>query len=515
MSVLRNPPSNYIAGRFIPIPGDTIASRDPADPSRIIWSGAPDSAHVDQAVAAAREAFPEWAATSLDERIAFLKLWAEMTSKRANDIAGLITDEMGKTLADSQAEAKLLSDKVNITLDRISLGRVTGYELPLAASRQAVCRFKPHGVMAVIGPFNFPAHLANGHFVPALLMGNTIVLKPSEKTPGVGQLLAEMLHEIGAPPGVFNVIQGAGDIASRLVSHADIDGILFTGSWPVGRRILEANLDRPGRIIALEMGGNNPSVVMDDAHLKQAVIENVRSAFATTGQRCTCTRRIIVQRTIAERFIPAFCKAASTLTIGPGRSETPVFMGPLINRTSVEAVLNFQRDLVARGGRILVQTSELSQAAGGNPRTRTMSAKASVQETCFITPGVIEVERFTLEHDREVFGPLAQIAIVDVLEQAIEQANATQYGLAASIFTASRDTFEAFFRNCRSGCINWNTGTAGASGKLPFGGVGHSGNHRPAGAFSADYCGYPVANMVESSSDVALPPGMLWEDRWL
>jgi len=499
MPPLQHPSSDYIAGRFLPIPGVSIASRDPSNPSRIVWSGSPNLAHVDQAVAAARGALPVWAAASLDDRVALLKRWAEITSRRAGDIASLITDEMGKTLSESLAEAKLLADKVAITLDKISLGRVSDYDVPLTASRKGVCRFKPHGVMAVIGPFNFPAHLPNGHFVPALLLGNTIVLKPSEKTPGVGQLLAELMHEIGVPPGVFNLVQGGGDVAANLVAHDGIGGILFTGSWPVGRKILEANLDHPGRMIALEMGGNNPAVVMNDAHLKQAVIECVRSAFATTGQRCTCTRRILVQRGIADRFIPAFCKAASTLTVGPGRSETPVFMGPLINRAAVDAALGFQRDLVSCGGRILVQSTAVESSSNAN----------------LITPGVVEVDGFTLDHDCEVFGPIVQMAIVDDLATVIDQANATRYGLAASIFTASRDTFETFFRGCRSGCINWNTGTAGASGKLPFGGVGHSGNHRPAGAFSVDYCAYPIANMVETSGAVAVPEGMLWDDRWL
>jgi succinylglutamic semialdehyde dehydrogenase len=499
MAALRHPPANYIDGQFVALPGETIVSRDPSDASRIIWCGAQDASHINAAVAAARAAMPGWSATPQRDRIALLKRWADVTTRRASDIAGLITDEMGKTLTESLAEARLLADKVAITLDAVSLNRVSDYEVPLSAVRKGVCRFKPHGVMAVIGPFNFPAHLPNGHFVPALLMGNTVVFKPSEKTPAVGQLLAEMMDEIGAPPGVFNVLHGAGDIAARLVDHDDIDGILFTGSWPIGRKILEANLDRPGRMIALEMGGNSASVVMNDAHLKQAVIENVRSAFATTGQRCTCTRRIIVQRGVADRFIKAFCKTTSTLTIGPGRSDNAVSMGPLVSRAGVDAALDFQRRLVGQGGRTLVQSTAMPSPGNGH----------------FITPGVVEVDGFSVQHDCEVFGPIVQIAVIDTLEQAIEQANATRYGLAASIFTASRETFETFFGCCRSGCINWNTGTAGASGKLPFGGIGNSGNHRPAGAFSVDYCAYPVANMIEASSDVTIPPGMLWDDRWL
>ncbi|MCI0364116.1 MAG: aldehyde dehydrogenase family protein [Phycisphaerales bacterium] len=499
--VLRHLPSDYINGRFVPIAGETLRSTDPAQPRRIIWSGAADANHIDKAVHAAASALDEWSRKSLEDRAAFLRRWAQVTSDNADRIASLITDEMGKTLAESRVEAKALGEKVNITLDRISLSRVIDYQVPVSESREGFCRFKPHGVMAVIGPFNFPAHLPNGHFVPALLLGNTIVLKPSEKTPAVGQLLAELMDEIGAPPGVFNVVQGTGDIAATLANHPDINGILFTGSWPVGRKILEANLDRPGRIIALEMGGNNPSVVMDDAHLKQAVIENARSAFATTGQRCTCTRRIIVQRSIAEKFIPAFCKAASTLLIGPGRSTAPIFMGPIINETSLNAVLEFQRDLVHRGGRILLEATR-----AGDPDSN---------GGYFVTPGVVEVKSFSADHDCEVFGPFAQISIVTDLDEAIEQANASRYGLAASIFATHQSAYEEFFRRCHAGCINWNTGTAGASSKLPFGGVKHSGNYRPAGAFSVDYSAYPVANMVEKSADAAIPAGMTWNDRWI
>ena len=247
------------------------------------------------------------------------------------------------------------------------------------------------------------------------------------------------------------------------------------------------------------MGGNNPSVVMNDCHLKQAVIENVRSAFATTGQRCTCTRRIIVQRAIADQFIAAFCKAASTLLIGPGRSATPVFMGPIISEKALEQVLDAQSELARSGARVLLQATRMNTPEGG----------------WFITPGVVQVSRFTIDRDREIFGPFAQISIVDDLDDAIEQANASRYGLAASIFTASQASFERFFRECQAGCINWNTGTAGASGKLPFGGVKHSGNHRPAGSFSVDYCAYPVANMIERSDDAAVPAGVQWNDEWV
>jgi succinylglutamic semialdehyde dehydrogenase len=488
---------DYIGGRFVPIRGDGVVSRNPASPEEVIWRGGPRPAHVDEAIAAARRALPAWSAQPLEQRAACLQRWREVTTAHAERLAGVICDEMGKIMSECRAEVAALAAKVDITLDEVSLARVRDYRVGVAATREGLCRFKPHGVMAVLGPFNLPAHLPNGHFVPALLLGNTIVFKPSEKTPAVGQHLAELAHEAGFPPGVFNVVQGGPDIAAALVAHDSIDGILFTGSWPVGRKILEANLDRPGRIIALEMGGSNPALVLDDADLRQAVIECARAAFATTGQRCTCTRRIIVQESIAERFVPALCKAASTLLIGPGRSSEPVFMGPLVSDQARRAILEFQSALRARGARVLVEAS------------------APDHRGYFLSPGVVAVDRFTLESDGEAFGPIVQISAVSDLEEAIAQANATRFGLAASVFTSSDDAFEACFREIRSGCINRNTGTAGASSKLPFGGLGRSGNHRPAAAFSVDYCAYPVASLIEASAEAPLPPGLYLDERWL
>ena len=494
---LAHPPSDYLAGRFLPIEGDHLVSTNPAQPEQIIWQGAPKRDHVDAAVQAAQQALAQWSRASFDERVAALRRFQQVVRDHADRLAELITNEMGKTLAESRFEAQAVAGKVDVTLDEISVARVREYEVQVNETRSGHCRFKPHGVMGVIGPFNFPAHLPNGHFLPALLVGNTIVLKPSEKTPAVGQLLAELMHEADLPPGVFNVVQGGADIASSLVEHDGIDGILFTGSWAVGRKIMQANLDHPGRIIALEMGGNNPAVVMDDCHLKQAVIECVRASFATTGQRCTCTRRIIVQRSVAERFIPAFCKAASTVLVGPGDSAEPVFMGPLISEAAVQGVLDFQRDLASAGGHVLVEATAMDRPGH------------------FVTVGVVQVDSFSLDRDCEVFGPFVQITIVNDLDQAIEQANATRYGLTASIFTTDDETYDDFFHQVKAGCINRNTGTAGASSKLPFGGLGHSGNHRPAAAFALDYCAYPVANMVETSADVAVPGGVHWDESWV
>ncbi|MEE2973261.1 MAG: aldehyde dehydrogenase family protein, partial [Planctomycetota bacterium] len=322
-------PADFIDGAWRALSGDAIVSRNPAAPSDVIWSADAVEAHVDEAVAAARRALPAWHGLGEGGRIEALQRWKAAAEARIPLLAELIMRETGKIRSEASAEAGLVGRKVDITLGPHSHGRVRGYDVAAGETRIGRCSFRPHGVMAVLGPYNFPAHLPNGHIVPALLAGNTVVLKPSDKTPAVGQALAEIAEAAELPPGVFNVVQGAAGPAARLVSSPQVDGILFTGSWGVGRRILEANLDTPGRIVALELGGSNPTVVMPDADLRQAVVECIRAAFATTGQRCTCTRRIILHRDIADRFIEVFCKVASTLAVGPGDSATPVFMGPM------------------------------------------------------------------------------------------------------------------------------------------------------------------------------------------
>ncbi len=495
--LLAHEPSDFIGGRFRLLPSvvgeasaELISSHDPAEPSVEVWCAAGQLAHVDLAVASARAAGALWRAAGDESRREALHALAEVFVAAEDRIARLITLESGKTLAESRLEAKALCEKIKITLEPSSTARVRGFEFEVTPTRRGVCDFRPYGVMAVMGPFNFPAHLPNGHIVPALLAGNTVVFKPSERTPAVGQLLAECADRANIPPGVFNVIAGGPLLAARLCGHSDVDGILFTGSWPTGRRILEANLDRPGRIIALEMGGSNAAIVCADAHLKQAVIECVRSAFATAGQRCTCTRRIIVDASIASAFISLFAKVASTLVIGSGDSSEPVFMGPLISSDARDAVINFQARRARAGAKVILHAQPLERAGW------------------FLTPGILQVDRFELGHDEEVFGPIVQISVSTSDDDAIAQANASHFGLAAAVFTASEERWKRMAPEIRSGCINWNVGTAGASSRLPFGGLGRSGNNRPAGAFSLDYCAAPVAQLHERSDAAALPQGM-------
>lgn len=475
--------------------GADIVSHDPARPAVEIGRVRADPAAVGRAVSAARAAFPGWSAVTMDERAERLRAWSAACARNVERIAGLITRETGKILPESRQEAQLLSDKVAVTLEERVRARIAGYDVAGTGTRSNRCTWRPYGVMAVIGPFNFPAHLPNGHWVPALLAGNTVVFKPSERAPATGALMAELMTEAGMPEGVFNLVQGRGDAAAALAAHEDVDGILFTGSWPVGRRILEANLDRPGRMVALEMGGSNPAIVMDDADLRQAVVECVRCAFLSSGQRCTCTRRVVVHRAVADRFIAAFVEAARSISVGAGDAVPVPFMGPVISREARDAVLAFQRECAARGEAVLLE----SRALPG--------------DGWFVTPGVLRAPRFERATDREVFGPVVRISVADGIDDAIDQANATDFGLAASVFTRSEGVVRAAMARLRAGCINVNCGTAGASGKLPFGGLGRSGNLRPAGAAMIDACAYPVASMVEPGDAAVIPPGMTVPER--
>ncbi|MCE9618681.1 MAG: aldehyde dehydrogenase family protein [Planctomycetes bacterium] len=486
--ILRNP-SDFIDGQWRAIPGDSIQSRNPADPDATAWSGAAKPEHVDAAVSAARSAFPSWRRKPLAERAQQLRAFSTAVKANAEALARTITLEMGKTLAESRAEVKLLSDKIDITLQPATISRVADFEVDAGGGRRGFCRFQPFGAVAILGPFNFPAHLPNGHWVPSLLMGNTIIFKPSEKTPATGQWIAALAKEAGFPNGVFNVLQGGVETAKQLTRHEGVDGIMLTGSWPAGRSVLEANLDRPGRIVALEMGGSNPAIIWEDADLRTAVIECVRSGYATTGQRCTCTRRMIVHRSCADRFVTAFTKVASTMVIAPGDAPEPNFMGPLVDQRAAEAFLSRQSDLRARGGRVLLEGVRMERKG------------------FFVTPSLIEVPRFERATDAETFAPLVQVSVVDEFEDAIAQANATEFGLAAAIFTKKESLWREGLQGIKAGCVNWNSGTAGASSKLPFGGTGRSGNLRPAGLFAVDSAAYPVASL-EGGADVAVPSGL-------
>jgi succinylglutamic semialdehyde dehydrogenase len=457
--------------------GSSFDSVNPANGARI-WSGAEASAtDVDAVVAAAHAAFPGWRRTPLADRIALVRRFAALVESRKGDLTGLISRETGKALWDAATEAAAVIGKAELSVK--AHAERTGERDLAAGPVSARLSHHPHGVMAVLGPFNFPAHLPNGHIMPALIAGNTVILKPSEQTPAVGEWMVRVWREAGAPPGVVNLVQGAREPAERLVAHPHVDGVLFTGGVETGRAIHRALAGKLEKIVALELGGNNPLIVWNAADVEAAARLIVRSAYITSGQRCTCARRLIIEDGAAGRAVTdALAALIPRLQVGRPDGEPQPFMGPVISPRAASQVLAAQDQWSRAGGRTLV------------------SAATPEAGAAYVTPGLVDVTDANGLPDTEVFGPLLKVVRARTFESALEAANATAFGLAAGLISDEEVLFRQFAQEIRAGVVNWNRPTTGASGALPFGGVGLSGNHRPAGYHSADYCAWPMASLV-------------------
>ena len=437
------------------------------------WRGA--YSDVDAEVAAAREAWPEWAAMAFAKRVDLLKRFAERLKANGGPMAELIARETGKPLWEARTEVESVANKVDISVKAYSERTAQRRSEGAMGTRTAV-RHKPHGVLAVLGPYNFPAHLPNGHIVPALLAGNAVVFKPSEKTPAVGELLVNLYREAGIPEGVIRLCQGGPDAGKALVTHADIDGVLFTGSARAGIAINRALAARPDRIVALEMGGNNPIVAWDTADLTNAATLIVQSAFLSAGQRCSNARRLIVKESLAAPLLDVIKKLTDRLIVGGPMDEVQPYMGPVIDNETADGLMDSFLYLISNGG------------------TAVRFMTRPDERLPFLTPGIVDITNIAERPDVELFGPLLQVVRVDDFDAAIAEANATSYGLSASLIGGSAQDYDKFWANVRAGVINWNKPTNGAASNQPFGGVGLSGNHRPSAYYAADYCAYPVSS---------------------
>lgn len=469
-----------------------ILSRSPADGRPLGRFQVASGDDLRRAVASARAAAASWAREEA-LRVEIIRRMADTLRRHEPELAERIADETGKPLWEARGEVAAMISKCELSI------RSQGERRRPVNTAAGAVSYRPHGVVAVLGPFNFPGHLPWGHLAPALLAGNAVIFKPSEKTPAVGQLLGDLLLGSGLPPGVLQVVHGAGDTAAALVDQ-DIDAVLFTGSYRTGTSILRRLVDRPGVLAALELGGNNPivawSVPEDLVHAAAVCI--VLSAFMTAGQRCSCARRLIVPR--GHRLTEEVVRLAARLRIGLPHDQPPAFYGPLIDEASVDRVLRVQRELVAAGGTVLL-------AAAPRPNHRLLVSPGIVRMP---TPARLDVlPPETL--DDEVFGPLLQVTEADTFDEAIGLANHTRYGLAAGLLSPDASAWADFRVKVRAGVLTWNRPTTGASSELPFGGIRRSGNHRPSAYFAADYCSYAVAEMGVASLEVpsSLPPGLL------
>ncbi|WP_310474830.1 succinylglutamate-semialdehyde dehydrogenase [Sandarakinorhabdus sp.] len=459
-----------------------LVSTDPCT-GEAIWAGPVGG--VAAAVARARAAAPGWARTPLAKRIAIARAFKAAVEAEADGFARLIAAETGKPLWETRTEAASVAAKVEISIT--AQAERAGEKLAEGGGVRQELRHKPHGVLAVLGPYNFPAHLPNGHIVPALLAGNTIVFKPSEQTPAVAELMASLWAQAGLPDGVLNLVHGGGDVGRELAG-AEIDGLLFTGSAHVGAALARQFADTPHRILALEMGGNNPLVAwgLDDIDAAAATV--VQSAFLSAGQRCTNARRLILRQG-DDRLVEAVLALTDRLIVGAPFDEPQPFMGPVISNSAADGLERGWAGLQAAGGRVL---RPLVRARADRP---------------FLFPAIIDMTGHGPSDD-ELFGPVLQIIRVADWDAAIAAANATRFGLAAGLIGGDVARFDDFWARSRAGIVNWNRPTNGASSAAPFGGIGASGNHRPSAYYAADYCAFPVATLAADALGGGITTGL-------
>ena len=450
----------------------TLTSTEPAT-GVLLWQGT--SSDVEAEVARVHAAWPRWAAKPVAYRIETLRRFVNVVRANEDALADLIARETGKPLWDARTEVTAVMNKVDISVAAYS-ERTGQRRLEAALGARQSVRHKPHGVMAVLGPYNFPAHLPNGHIVPALLAGNGVLFKPSEHTPAVGEMLVRLFHEAGVPEDSLRLVLGGPDEGKALAAHPDVNGILFTGSAHTGISINQQFATNPGKILALEMGGNNPVIVWDTADLASAAVLVIQSAFLSSGQRCTAASRLIVKQELADALIAEVKKIADRLIVDHPHADPTPFMGPVIDNRAADQLTESFLYLMSHGGRPIKHMVR------------------PVEDRPFLSPAIIDVTAMEERPDVELFGPLLQVIRVPDFAAAIAEANNSRYGLSASLIGGTPEQYNQFWANVRAGIVNWNRPTNGASSSAPFGGVGISGNHRPSAYYAADYCAYPVAS---------------------
>jgi succinylglutamic semialdehyde dehydrogenase len=483
--------SNFINGQWKTGSGAELVTVNPATGKQTWASREATAADVAEACAAARNAFEDWALRPLAERIAIVTKFRDLLKENNEQLAALIAEEVGKPMWEARTEVTTMANKVDISIQ--SYNARTGEVHNKVPDGEAVLRHRPHGVFGVFGPYNFPGHLPNGHIVPALIAGNTVVFKPSEYAPRTAIRTVQLWEQAGVPAGVINLVNGGRETGVALGQNGDIDGVLFTGSSQTGAALHRQFGGQPGKLLALEMGGNNPLVVWDVKDIDAAVFMAIQSAFISAGQRCTCARRLVVQNGAqGDAFVQRLVDVASKIQVGESHAEPQPFMGPVVSAAVAERLVQAQHDLVAKGGKLLLEMKQLQPGTG------------------FVSAGIVDVTNAQGIPDEEWFGPLLQIFRTDDFDQAVRIANNTEFGLAAGLLSNDEALWQKFQLRARAGIVNWNRPTTGAASSAPFGGVGKSGNHRPSAYYAADYCAYPVASIENSALEMPakLSPGL-------
>ncbi|MCM0613229.1 succinylglutamate-semialdehyde dehydrogenase [Marinobacter sediminum] len=480
----------YIDGLWLQGHGAMFESVQPVT-GDTVWDGnGANLEDVDAAVREARNAFLKWRRKSFAERQAVVEAFGQQLESHKEELAHQIGLETGKPLWESRTEVAAMIGKIAISVK--AYNDRTGHSESDVAGGHAVLRHRPHGVVAVFGPYNFPGHLPNGHIVPALLAGNTVVFKPSELTPGVAEMTVKFWEKAGLPDGVLNLVQGASDTGKSLAGHPMIDGLFFTGSSTVGHLLHEQFAGQPEKILALEMGGNNPLIVQDVADMDGAVHHALQSAFLSAGQRCTCARRLLVPKgKKGDEFLHRLAELSDRIQVGEFDADPQPFMGSVISAEAADKLLAAQARMLEKGAKSLLEMKQVKPGTG------------------LLSPGILDATGLDLT-DEEFFGPLLTVYRYKSFDEALELANDTRYGLSAGILTDDRKLYERLVEEVRAGIVNWNRPLTGASSAAPFGGVGASGNHRPSAYYAADYCAWPMASLEARKSEMpaSLAPGL-------
>ena len=461
---------NYIGGVWrSSASGETFDDRNPAHQSQVVGRFQKSStSDVSDAIAAAHAAFPAWRDLPAPTRGDIILKAALLLEQRRDELARQMTQEMGKPLKETQGDLQTAIDFGKFVAGEAR--RPEGSTVPSAIpDKLCLTMRQPLGVVGIITPWNFPMAIPAWKTFPALVAGNTVVLKPASDTPLSSANLVEVLIEAGVPAGVINFVTGpGGSLGDALVTDSRVSMISLTGSTEVGKHVAEL-CGRDLRRCSLELGGKNAVIVMDDANVDEAVAAVSWAGFGTTGQRCTATSRVIVHEAVAQQFAEKLMAAAEKLRVGDGLlPETE--MGPLVNVGRVRAVHEYTQVGREEGATLLT---------GGRPLS-----EGELADGAYYAPTIFTDVRPNMRIAyEEVFGPFVSILPVKSYEEAIEVANSTMYGLSCAIFTENARTVFRAMRDIQSGLVYINAGTTGAEPHLPFGGVKQSGNgHRELGS---------------------------------
>jgi succinylglutamic semialdehyde dehydrogenase len=460
-------------------PSGTWESTSPANIDWVLPNVTYSFEHIGEAVDCAKKAQAVWRQVGLLQRVDAIKRFGIELKKRSELIAKFLSLETGKSFVEALAETDIIQTKLTSILDS-SLSLINRQSVDLGIQGKGEITYHPKGLLVVIGPFNLGLSLPHGQIIPALLAGNTCIFKPSEKVPYSAQVYMEAAQAAEIPAGVLQMLPGPAEMGIRLVRDTDVDGVLATCSFDVGCHIQKELAEKPQRIVMLEMGAKNGALVWKNSELESVAEQIIRSAFMTTGQRCTALPRVYVERSQINALVARVHELAKNLVVAhPFEEEPRPFMGPLISAQSKERLFRYASIAEGEGAESVMRAKSLE---GKTRLTRTPLPLGH-----YVSPSIHLLKKWDAKsayQTHEIFAPDVFFCPVDSIEEGIAAVNATGYGLATSFFGGAESDFNFYSDRVDCGLVYWNRGTVGSSSKLPFGGWKKSGNHRPGGLFS-------------------------------